>query len=111
MPLLMCPNCNTSMQEVRRNDVQIDMCPQCRGVWLDRGELEKLLSAAREVEAEYEREREAWARTPPPQSGHYQPPPQGGHYQPPPQSGHHQGYDRPYRKKKKSMFEMFDIFD
>jgi len=71
MPLLMCPNCNESMQEVRRNDVQIDMCPKCRGVWLDRGELEKLLHAAREVDQEYEREREAWARTPPPQASHH----------------------------------------
>ena len=82
MPLLICPNCNESMQEVRRNDVQIDMCPKCRGVWLDRGELEKLLSAARALETEYEREQEAWARTPPPQASH------------------HYGYDRPYKNKE-----------
>jgi hypothetical protein len=31
--------------------VQIDVCPKCRGVWLDRGELEKLLHSARVVEA------------------------------------------------------------
>ena len=49
MPLIMCPNCNASMQEVKREDVSIDMCPACRGVWLDRGELEKLLSGMREV--------------------------------------------------------------
>lgn len=40
MPLLMCPNCNEGMQEVTRNDVHIDVCPRCRGVWLDHGELE-----------------------------------------------------------------------
>lgn len=44
MPLLMCPNCNASMSEVKRNDVAFDMCPTCRGVWLDRGELEKIIS-------------------------------------------------------------------
>ena len=44
MPLLMCPNDNTPMQEINRNGVQLDVCPQCRGVWLDRGELEKLLT-------------------------------------------------------------------
>ena len=44
MPLLTCPNDNTGMQEINRNGVLIDVCPQCRGVWLDRGELEKLLS-------------------------------------------------------------------
>ena len=44
MPLLMCPNCNASMSEVKRNDVTFDMCPSCRGVWLDRGELEKIIA-------------------------------------------------------------------
>jgi Zn-finger nucleic acid-binding protein len=44
MPLLMCPNCNASMTEVKRNEVAFDMCPTCRGVWLDRGELEKLIT-------------------------------------------------------------------
>ena len=40
MPLLMCPNDNAAMQTVNRSDVQFDICPTCRGVWLDRGELE-----------------------------------------------------------------------
>jgi uncharacterized protein len=96
MPLLMCPNCNEGMQDVRRNEVQIDVCPKCRGVWLDRGELEKLLHSAREVEADYERERESWMRQPPA----YQP----QHY--PSGYGHH----GPYRKKKK-FSDLFDIFD
>ncbi|MGE0723495.1 MAG: zf-TFIIB domain-containing protein [Alphaproteobacteria bacterium] len=43
MPLLMCPNCNVSTQSIQRRGIEIDMCPQCRGVWLDRGELEKIL--------------------------------------------------------------------
>ena len=99
MPLLICPNCQEGMQEVRRNDVQLDICPKCRGVWLDRGELEKLLHAAREVETEYERERESWMRQAPP-------PPQAGYPQ------HRRGYDQPYRyKKKKKLFDVFDIFD
>ena len=46
MPLLMCPNDNAPMQTVERSGVQFDMCPTCRGVWLDRGELENLMSAA-----------------------------------------------------------------
>lgn len=44
MPLLLCPNDNSSMQTVDRAGVQFDMCPTCRGVWLDRGELEKLMA-------------------------------------------------------------------
>lgn len=46
MPLLLCPNDNSSMQTVDRSGVQFDMCPTCRGVWLDRGELEKLMEAS-----------------------------------------------------------------
>ncbi|MCS7197906.1 MAG: zf-TFIIB domain-containing protein [Candidatus Bipolaricaulota bacterium] len=40
-----CPLCDVSMREVERRGVRIDICPDCRGVWLDRGELEKLLTA------------------------------------------------------------------
>lgn len=47
MPLLMCPNDNASMQTVSRSGVEFDMCPSCRGVWLDRGELEKLMQGVR----------------------------------------------------------------
>jgi hypothetical protein len=47
MPLLMCPNDNSPMSTVDRSGVQFDMCPTCRGVWLDRGEMEKLMDAAR----------------------------------------------------------------
>lgn len=47
MPLLMCPNCNVATQSIQRRGVEIDMCPQCRGVWLDRGELEKVLEMER----------------------------------------------------------------
>lgn len=47
MPLLMCPNCQTSMQSLSRADVEFDMCPACRGVWLDRGELEKIMEGVR----------------------------------------------------------------
>ena len=46
-----CPNCPTeSLVMADRQGVEIDYCPNCRGVWLDRGELDKLLerSAAQE---------------------------------------------------------------
>jgi Zn-finger nucleic acid-binding protein len=62
-------------------------------VWLDRGELEKLLHSAREVEADYERERDSWSRQPP-------------GYQPQRHHGDHGHY-----KKKKRFSDLFDIFD
>jgi Zn-finger nucleic acid-binding protein len=47
VPLLLCPNDNSAMQKVTREGVDIDICPTCKGVWLDRGELDKLLQAER----------------------------------------------------------------
>ncbi|SDJ54739.1 zf-TFIIB domain-containing protein [Microbulbifer yueqingensis] len=39
-----CPSCKDSgMMSMDRNGVQIDYCPNCRGIWLDRGELEKII--------------------------------------------------------------------
>lgn len=44
---MLCPNCKTeNLITSERQNVQIDHCPQCRGVWLDRGELEKLIQMA-----------------------------------------------------------------
>lgn len=40
-----CPLCDVAMREVERRGVRIDVCPECRGIWLDRGELDKLLAA------------------------------------------------------------------
>ena len=42
MSILTCPVCQGAMREVMRDRVIIDVCTQCRGVWLDRGELEKI---------------------------------------------------------------------
>ena len=44
MSVLVCPVCQGAMRETNRNGVLIDSCTQCRGVWLDRGELEKIAS-------------------------------------------------------------------
>ena len=42
-----CPNCpDATLTMTDRQGVEIDYCPQCRGVWLDRGELDKLLDRA-----------------------------------------------------------------
>lgn len=42
-----CPNCpDTSLVMTDRQGVEIDYCPACRGIWLDRGELDKLLDRA-----------------------------------------------------------------
>ncbi|MEI6503971.1 MAG: zf-TFIIB domain-containing protein [Armatimonadota bacterium] len=38
-----CPVCDEKLREVEKYGVEIDVCPGCKGVWLDRGELEKML--------------------------------------------------------------------
>ncbi len=38
-----CPNCSVSLVMTERSGIEIDYCPECRGVWLDRGELDKII--------------------------------------------------------------------
>jgi Zn-finger nucleic acid-binding protein len=45
---MLCPADSTTLVVTERESVEIDYCPECRGVWLDRGELEKLLRRDRE---------------------------------------------------------------
>ena len=39
---IICPNCSSEMMIANKLGVEIDHCPRCKGVWLDRGELEKI---------------------------------------------------------------------
>ncbi|MCT1530458.1 MULTISPECIES: zf-TFIIB domain-containing protein [Sphingobacterium] len=41
-----CPNCNEILLMTERHQIEIDYCPNCRGVWLDKGELDKLMEYA-----------------------------------------------------------------
>lgn len=40
---MQCPVCNLDLVLAERQGVEIDYCPKCRGVWLDRGELDKII--------------------------------------------------------------------
>ena len=44
-----CPNDGSRLVEVERAGVLIDACPDCRGIWLDRGELDKILVKERQL--------------------------------------------------------------
>ncbi|MDP3173199.1 MAG: zf-TFIIB domain-containing protein [Phenylobacterium sp.] len=105
MPLLLCPNCNASMQNVNRSGVELDMCPSCRGVWLDRGELEKILAGSREdvgARDRFEREVSAFHKDPDDWKKRHAYDAQQGRYR-------YGDDDERYRKKKR--FDIFDIFD
>ena len=43
---MQCPIDNETLVMTERNGVEIDYCPKCRGVWLDRGELDKIVERA-----------------------------------------------------------------
>jgi uncharacterized protein len=47
---LQCPNCSVEMQIVQKNEIDIDYCPECKGVWLDRGEIDKIASIQNKYE-------------------------------------------------------------
>lgn len=38
-----CPNCDETLLLSDKNGIEIDYCPACRGIWLDRGELDKII--------------------------------------------------------------------
>ena len=124
-----CPKCHGEMRVYERSGVTVDQCTECRGIFLDRGELEKLF----EAEANWNSQQAAGGR-PPQQQPAYAPPPPGGGYVPPPpppygapgyspapgygqpQYGHHGHYRQQQhhghynRKRRKGGFlgELFD---
>lgn len=50
-----CPNCSVALVMTDRQEIEIDYCPDCRGVWLDRGELDKLIERSNAQVAERRR--------------------------------------------------------
>jgi uncharacterized protein len=47
--IMQCPNCSNLMQESKKFEVDIDYCPTCKGVWLDRGEINKLAKYSKQI--------------------------------------------------------------
>ncbi|WP_353951329.1 zf-TFIIB domain-containing protein [Knoellia sp. S7-12] len=123
MSTLTCPKCASEMRNYERNQVHVDQCTGCGGLFLDRGELEALVNAEN-----------AWHQQPPqaapqapaaaPQQPAYgqeqsygqqqpygQPPAQAygqaPRYSSSPRKGQYGGYGQP-RRKKSFMSELFD---
>ena len=46
-----CPRCGAGLTMSERQGIEIDYCPQCRGVWLDRGELDKIIERTGAMQA------------------------------------------------------------
>lgn len=96
---MQCPNDGAVLTMSERSGIEIDYCPTCRGVWLDRGELDKIIERSLTQPAPGA----PAAQQPPPQQ-YQQPAPQQGY-----DRGYQQGYGKPYKKRKESwLSELFD---
>lgn len=103
-----CPVCPTAdLLMTERQGVEIDYCPQCRGVWLDRGELDKIIERSAPTAAaapqQPPRAPEQRYREPDYSSSHKQ----YGHGHDDHQNSQH-GYGKPH-KKKSLLGELFDF--
>jgi hypothetical protein len=90
--MMKCPACSVDLVMTDRQGVEIDYCPKCRGVWLDRGELDKII----------ERSTSAVSQSQPRESDYDR---QGRH------DGKHHGDEHgegQYRKKRSFLSDLFD---
>lgn len=99
---LTCPKCHGAMRQYERSGVVVDQCGECRGIFLDRGELEKLVDAEN-----------AWHQSsaPPPAQQQQYHDQRYGHDR----RGHDEHYGRPqyqdhrqHKKRKSFLDELFD---
>ena len=89
---MLCPLDRTPLVMSERQSIEIDYCPTCRGVWLDRGELDKIIERSATAA---QREND-----PPAAAPASRPPGFGGGYA---------SHDKPYHKRRKSFLE--ELFD
>lgn len=114
MPLLVSPIDNeTPMQQIRRDGIEIDRCPVSGGVWLDKGELEKLLLAVQNAASEDRQHYAEFQQTRPAPAAPQAHAPVGhasmrhhDHDDDDYENYHHKKYGK--KSKMKSIFDMFD---
>ena len=83
-----CPKCDSLLSEVTKAGVLIDVCPSCLGMWLERGELEKISARIRDIE----RDQDDDERYRPESFGRYE----------------HERHGHPKKKRWSDLFEIFD---
>ena len=90
----LCPVDQTPLVMSERQGVEIDYCPSCRGVWLDRGELDKIIEKS--------------ASQPAPAAPAVLANQGGAWPAQPPHHGHHGHGYKPYKRRKSFLEELFD---
>lgn len=97
-----CPNDEATLVMSERSGIEIDYCPECRGVWLDRGELDKIIDRSMEQPA-----------APPPQAPQAPQPQQYDRYDDDDRrrQQHHAPQQQGYYKKRKKESWLSELFD
>ena len=87
-----CPKCNVSLLMTDKQGIEVDYCPDCRGIWLDRGELDKI------IERSFQQEQSTVNSYPRDNRDH------GKHYD----DDHHDSHKYKYGRRKNFLSELFD---
>jgi Zn-finger nucleic acid-binding protein len=107
-----CPRCQDAVLDEReREGVTVDACPTCRGVWLDRGELERLVTRARDEIEQLERRDVRPARGPDPRLDERHDGWREPRYERRRDDDDHDRYGRHGHKRKRWFDALGDIFD
>lgn len=92
---MQCPVCHVDLLLAERHGIEIDYCPKCRGIWLDRGELDKIIARTAGEAA-------------PNATGPYRQP--ENRYAPQEhRPDYHKQSGKPYQKRKSFLQEIFDF--
>lgn len=95
-----CPSCSETLAMTERQGIEIDYCPKCRGVWLDKGELDKIIEKSIDQQTPDQSQQDQSQ-----QNQNYNPPyNQGGH------GGHHRSNQGGYNKHGRRGF-LGNLFD
>jgi Zn-finger nucleic acid-binding protein len=89
-----CPICNVTLLLAEKQGVEIDYCPKCRGIWLDRGELEKIVEKSNQFDQTQYPEKQYDK----PFDKHYDD-----------HDDHHYTGNQPYKRKKGFLGDLFDF--
>lgn len=99
---MICPRCQGELFEAVKQGVTIDHCSECKGIWLDQGELAKIIAQMKQVESSLDAEfRQLHDRRESRES--YDRPHEDRRYD--------KHYDKQHYKKKSGFEKLFDIFD
>jgi len=97
---LQCPTDNTDLVMSERQGIEIDYCPKCRGVWLDRGELDKIIERSGQVQPTSSQPQQSYQEPNSPQQNDKHGGKHGGSYD------QNNGYQ--HKKRRSFLGELFD---